>query len=58
MSVIIGIIVVLLVVWMMFHTLSYAWWNWKNKNRTGSVLLAILSIAAAIMPCYMLFFKT
>ncbi len=40
------------------YTISYAVWNWKNKNRMGSVMVFLICAAAAVLPIYMAFFRT
>ncbi len=40
------------------HTFSYAVWNWKNGNRSGSVIVFLVCLAAAALPVYLTFFST
>lgn len=40
------------------HTISYAVWNWKNGNKTGSLIVFLLCAAAISVPVYIAFFRT
>ncbi len=40
------------------HTISYAVWNWKNRNKMGSIMVFLLCAAAAALPIYMAFLRT
>jgi len=56
MSLISAIIVLILIAGITINSISYALWNWKNHNRTGSVAVILVSLAAIALPVYMIFF--
>jgi hypothetical protein len=56
MSLALTIVVLILIAGITFNSLSYAVWNWKNHNRTGSVAVFLVSLAAIALPVYMIFF--
>ncbi len=40
------------------HTVSYAVWNWRNRNKPGAVMVFLVCLLATALPIYMLFFRT
>jgi hypothetical protein len=58
MSLITGILASVIVIWIVLRTMSFAVWNWRNENITGSVMIIILCIASVAVPVYVVFFKT
>jgi hypothetical protein len=56
MSLELAIIVFILVAGITVNSLSYAFWNWKNHNRIGSIAVFLISLAAVAFPVYMIFF--
>lgn len=56
MSIITFILFTVLLLWVFFHTISYAAWNWKKKNRLGAVMLLILALGSVVVPIYAAFF--
>lgn len=57
MSLTLAIIVLILIAAITFNSMSYAVWNWKNQNRTGSIVAFLVSIVAIALPVYMIFFR-
>jgi hypothetical protein len=57
MSIITLILFSALLLWVFFHTLSYALWNWKKKNKLGTVVLVILAVSSVVVPIYVAFSK-
>jgi len=49
--------VMILIAGITFNSMSYAVWNWKNHNRTGSVAVFLVSLTAIALPVYMIFFS-
>lgn len=58
MSLPIGIIVLIALVWITIHTISYSLWNWKNKNKVGAIMVFLVSIFSIVIPVYLVFFRT
>jgi hypothetical protein len=40
-----------------FYPFSFAMYSWKKKNRTASVGVILLTVAAIFLPCMLLFVK-
>jgi len=58
MSVITWAAIILLIVYALIHTVSYAVWNWKNNNKAGSVFIILVCLVMVALPAYILFFRT
>ncbi len=58
MSLITGILSAVIVIWISLRTVSFAVWNWRNENKTGSVMVILVCVASAALPLYVVFFKT
>jgi len=52
-----SVIVLILIAGIVLNSMSYAVWNWKNHNKTGSVAVFLISLAAIALPVYMIFFR-
>jgi hypothetical protein len=42
---------------MAVYPLSYAKYNWKNKNRLGAVGMVLLVLASIVLPSILLFIR-
>lgn len=40
------------------HTISYAMWNWRNKNRMGAIFVFLISLTTIALPVYVVFFHS
>lgn len=40
-----------------FYTILFGWENYRQKNYSGAVALAVLALTIAGLPVYFLFFK-
>lgn len=58
MSLITGILVSAIIIWIGLRTISFAVWNWRNENKVGSVMVMIVCIASVALPAYVVFYKT
>jgi len=39
------------------HTVSFAVWNWKNRNRFGALMVLIVCLISLTLPIYIIFFR-
>jgi len=51
------IAVIMLLTLIEIHTVSFALWNWKHRNRFGAVMVFILCLISIALPLYMIFFQ-
>ena len=58
MSWITGFLASVIILWIVMRTMSFALWNWRHENKTGSVMVMLLSIISVALPVYVVFFKT
>ena len=47
----------IVILWVFLRTLSFAAWNWKNKNKSGSFMVLLVGAASVALPVYTVFFK-
>lgn len=57
MSLALTMAVMILIVLIMVNSLSYAVWNWKNHNITGSIAVFLVSLASIALPLYIIIFR-
>jgi hypothetical protein len=53
-----GLLVSIIILWIVMRTMSFAMWNWRHENKTGSVMVMLLSIITVALPVYVVLFKT
>lgn len=58
MSLFTSILVIAMLLWISIRTLSFAVWNWKHDNKSGSFAVVLVCLASVALPVYVAFFKT
>lgn len=48
-------ILMLVVLGMAFHTLTYAWWLWRRHNRGGAFGVAVMAVFSVLYSGFVLF---
>jgi uncharacterized membrane protein HdeD (DUF308 family) len=57
MSWLTAFLALVIILWIVMRTISFAVWNWRHENKTGSVMVMFLSIISAALPVYVVFFR-
>ncbi|NLW01645.1 MAG: hypothetical protein GX027_00070 [Clostridiaceae bacterium] len=51
------IVIIALLVWVAFYTISYGVWTWRKDNRLGAIMIFLVAVLTVVLPVYILIFR-
>lgn len=57
MNIVFIMITMVILIWSFLYTTSFGNWTWKNKNRSGAVMVYVMATSALALPAYVIFFR-